>query len=116
MAFAWNNPVAVLVDPGTAGVCEVLAAALRDDRDAPIFGQRTWGEGAVRKLLPLQHGDGVLLATGKYLSPAGKDWHGQGLQPDVPIEGRLTDAGDPQQKKAVDYLRGQALSVERKAA
>ncbi len=113
---AWDNPVAVLVDPGTAGVCEVLAAALRDDRDAPILGQRTWGEGAVRKLLPLQHGDGVLLATGKYLSPAGKEWHGQGLQPDVPIDGRLTDAGDPQQKKAVDYLRGQALSVERKAA
>jgi carboxyl-terminal processing protease len=113
---AWDNPVAVLVDPGTAGVCEVLAAALRDDRDAPILGQRTWGEGAVRKLLPLQHGDGVLLATGKYLSPAGKEWHGQGLQPDVPIDGRLTDAGDPQQKKAVDYLRGQALSTERKAA
>jgi carboxyl-terminal processing protease len=113
---AWDGPVAVLVDAGTAGVCEVLAAALRDDRDAPVLGQRTWGEGAVRKLLPLQHGDGVLLATGKYLSPAGKEWHGQGLQPDVPIDGRLTDAGDPQQKKAVEYLRGQALSVERKAA
>jgi carboxyl-terminal processing protease len=113
---AWANPVAVLVDPGTAGVCEVLAAALRDDRDAPILGQRTWGEGAVRKLLPLQHGDGVILATGKYLSPAGKEWHGQGLQPDVPIDGRLTEAGDPQQKKAVEYLRGQSLPLERKAA
>jgi carboxyl-terminal processing protease len=114
--LAWDGPVAVLVDPGTAGVCEVLAAALRDDRDAPILGQRTWGEGAVRKLLPLQHGDGIFLATGKYLSPAGKEWHGQGIQPDVSIDGRLTDAGDPQQKKAIEYLRGQALSSERKAA
>jgi len=34
----------------------------------------------------------------------------------VPIDGRLTDDGDPQQKKAIDYLRGQALSAERKAA
>jgi carboxyl-terminal processing protease len=114
--IAWEGPVAVLVDAGTSGVCEALAAALRDDRDAPILGQRTWGEGAVRKLLPLQHGDGVFLATGKYLSPAGKDWHGQGIQPEVPIEGRATDAGDPQQKKAVEYLRGQALAAERKAA
>jgi carboxyl-terminal processing protease len=114
--IAWEGPVAVLVDAGTAGVCEALAAALRDDRDATLLGQRTWGEGAVRKLLPLQHGDGVLLATGKLLSPAGKEWHGQGIQPEVPIEGRVTDPGDPQQKKAVEYLRGQALSTERKAA
>ena len=113
---AWEGPVAVLVDAGTAGVCEALAAALRDDRDATILGQRTWGEGAVRKLLPLQRGDGVLLATGKFLSPAGKEWHGQGIQPEVSIDGRVTDPGDPQQKKAAEYLRGQALSAERKAA
>jgi carboxyl-terminal processing protease len=114
--IAWNGPLAILTDPGTSGVCEVLAAALRDDLGASILGQRTWGDGAVRRLLPLQHGDGLYLATGKYLSPSGKEWHGQGIQPDVPIEGRPTDSGDPQQKKAVDYLRGQALSAERKAA
>jgi len=114
--LAWSGPVAILTDTGTAGVCEVLAAALRDDLGASILGQRTWGDGAVRRLLPLQHGDGLYLATGKYLSPAGKEWHGQGIQPDVPIDGRLTDDGDPQQKKAIDYLRGQALSAERKAA
>lgn len=114
--LAWDGPVAVLADTGTAGTCEVLAAALRDDLSVPILGQRTWGEGAVRKLLPLQHGDGIILATGRYLSPAGKEWHGLGIQPDVPIDGRLTDAGDPQQKKAIDYLRGQALESGRKAA
>ena len=114
--LAWSGPVAVLTDAGTSGVCEVVAAALRDDLGTSILGQRTWGEGAVRRLLPLQHGDGLYLATGKYQSPAGKEWHGQGLQPDVTIEGRATDAGDPQQKKAVDYLRGQALSSEREAA
>ena len=114
--IAWNGPVAILADPGTAGVCEVLAAALRDDVGASILGQRTWGDGAVRRLLPLQHGDGLYLATGKYLSPSGKEWHGQGIQPDVAIEGRPTDDGDPQQKKAIDYLRGQSLSDERKAA
>jgi carboxyl-terminal processing protease len=114
--LAWNGPVAILADPGTAGVCEVLAAALRDDLGASILGERTWGDGAVRRLLPLQHGDGLYLATGKYQSPSGKEWHGQGIQPDVAIEGRPTDEGDPQQRKAVDYLRGQSLSDQRKAA
>ncbi len=113
---AWDRPVAVLVDEGTAGACEVLAAALRDDIGAPIVGQRTFGEGAVRKILPLPHGDGVVLATGRYQSPSGKEWHGQGLQPDLTIDGKLTDPDDPQQRKAIGYLRGLSLPATRKAA
>ncbi len=114
--LAWTGPVAVLLDQGTSGTCEVLAAALRDDVGASVLGETSWGEGAVRRLLPLQHGDGIILATGKYSSPAGKEWHGQGLQPDVAIEGSPSDTGDPQQKKAIEYLRGQSLSPQRQAA
>lgn len=113
---AWSGPLVVLVDEGTAGACELLAAALRDGRSAPIVGQRTWGEGAVRALLPLQHGDGIFLATGKFLSPSGKEWHGQGILPDLPIDGRLTDPDDPQLQKAIEYLRGVSRPVDRQAA
>jgi len=113
---AWSGPLVVLVDEGTSGACEVLAAALRDDRSAPIVGKKTWGEGAVRALLPLQQGDGVILATGKLLSPSGKEWHGQGIQPDLAIDGRLTDSEDTQLKKAIEYLRGVSRPAERNAA
>jgi len=113
---AWNGPLVVLVDEGTAGACEVLAAALRDGRSAPIVGRRTWGDGTVRALLPLQHGDGIFLATGKFLSPSGKEWHGQGIEPDLQIDGRLTDPEDPQLKKAIDYLRGVSRPADRQAA
>src|SRR4029453_11074772 len=37
---AWDGPVSVLVDTGTAGSCEVVAGALREDLGAPILGQR----------------------------------------------------------------------------
>jgi carboxyl-terminal processing protease len=113
---AWSGPLVVLVNEGTSGACEVLAAALRDDRSAPIVGQKTWGEGAVRALLPLQQGDGVILATGRLLSPSGKEWHGQGIQPDLAIDGRLTDSDDLQLKKAIEYLRGVSRPAERNAA
>jgi carboxyl-terminal processing protease len=112
----WAGPLVVLVDEGTSGACEVLAAALHDDRSAPIVGQKTWGEGAVRALLPLQQGDGVFLATGRLQSPSGKEWHGQGIQPDLAIDGRLTDSDDPQLKKAIEYLRGVSRPAERNAA
>jgi len=114
--LAWDGPVAVLTDSGTAGACEVLAAALRDDRQAPLLGEGTWGRGRVYRLLPLQHGDGVILAVGKYLSPAGKDWNGKGLQPDLELQGTATTKDDPQRQKALDYLRGMSLTAGRQAA
>ncbi len=113
---AWDRPLAVLVDEGTAGTCEALAAALQDGMGVPILGQRTWGVGTQRTLIPLPHGDGVFLATGKYLSPAGKEWNGKGLQPDLVIDGEATDSGDPQRRKAIDYLRGMTPISGRKAA
>jgi carboxyl-terminal processing protease len=113
---AWERPVAVLVDEGTAGTCEALAAALQDGMGVPILGQRTWGIGTQRTLIPLPQGDGVFLATGKFLSPAGKEWNGKGVQPDLVIDGEATEARDPQRQKAIDYLRGMSPSAGRKAA
>ncbi|PYS95211.1 MAG: hypothetical protein DMF50_09600 [Acidobacteria bacterium] len=113
---AWEGPLVVLVDEGTSRSCEILAAALRDAAGAPILGQRTWGAGTLRKLIPLRHGDGVFLATGKYLSPSGKEWNGKGLQPDLQVDGDPGDPNDPQRQKAVDYLRGLSSAAARKAA
>jgi carboxyl-terminal processing protease len=108
--------VALLTDTSTAGTCEVLAAALHDSLGAPLLGQRSWGRGSVYRLLPLQHGDGVLLAVGRYLSPSGKEWNGKGLQPDLAIEKEASASGDPQRRKAIDYLRGMTIPEARQAA
>jgi carboxyl-terminal processing protease len=114
--IAWERPVVVLVDEATAGVCEVLVAALRDARGTPVIGQRTWGNGSLHQLIPLQQGDGVFLATARYLSPSGRDWHGQGLTPDLQADGNPSDEGDPQRQKALDYLKGIVLQADRPAA
>ncbi len=114
--LAWERPVVVLADEATAGVCEVLAAALRDTRGVPVIGQQTWGDGSVHELIPLQQGDGLFLAVARYTSPAGKDWHGQGLTPDLQADGDPSDPGDPQRQKAVDYLKGMTLQAVRPAA
>jgi carboxyl-terminal processing protease len=113
---AWDRPMAVLVDEGTARTCEALAAALRDGLGVPVVGQRTWGLGTLQRLIPLSNGDGVLLAVGKLLSPAGKEWNGKGIEPDLQIPGSEADPGDPQRQKAIDYLRGLSASTRRNAA
>jgi hypothetical protein len=50
------------------------------------------------------------------LSPAGKDWNGKGLDPDLTIAGELGEEGDPQRQKAVDYVRGLSAPARRTAA
>jgi carboxyl-terminal processing protease len=113
---AWNGPLAVLVDRGTSHGCELLTAALRDGLGAAIVGERTWGAGTVSAMLPLRNGDGVILATGLMQSPAGKEWNGKGLEPDLAIEGDATATGDPQRQKAIDYLKGLGTPAVRDAA
>jgi carboxyl-terminal processing protease len=112
---AWNGPLAILVDEGTARTCEMLAAALRDRLDVPLLGERTWGIGSVHALLPLRNGDGVFLAVGRYLSPSGKDWNGSGLEPDHEIVGSERDE-DEQRRRAIDFLRGISITPTAEAA
>ena len=113
---SFEGPLAVLVDEGTSRSCEVLAAALHDGLGAALIGERTWGAGTLTTLLPLRNGDGVLLATGLFQSPAGKEWNGKGIDPDLVIDGDAAESGDPQRQKAIDYLRGLSAPERRQAA
>jgi carboxyl-terminal processing protease len=77
---AWTLPVVALVDNGTAGPAEILAAALADAERAKLVGQHTFGRAGVQKALPLPQG-GLVLTVAKYLTPKGESIHGKGLEP-----------------------------------
>jgi len=112
---AWNGPMVVLVDAGTAGAAEVLAAGLRDRVGASLVGEKTWGLGTLQKVVFLPAGDGVRISVGKYLSPDGKEWNGTGLSPDVVQErGEGTGTEDLQMKKGLEVLKSER--EEKKAA
>ena len=81
---AWSGPLVVLVDNGTAGPGEIVAAALLDAGRAKLVGERTFGRAAVTKTVPLPEG-GLVLTVAKYMSPKGTSIHGQGLTPSVPV-------------------------------
>lgn len=86
---ASGRPLIVLIDTGTAGPAEVLAAALQDNKRARLVGTKSAGRGAVRSLRPLgRKGEkGALrLATSRLLTPTGKPIEGKGLTPDLTFE------------------------------
>jgi carboxyl-terminal processing protease len=91
--------VVVLVNGGTAGTAEVLAAALRDNKRARLVGSTTFGHGRLVSPFPLEDGNRVLLPTAYYRMPSGKRFHGEGVAPDEVVtlsreeERKLSTAG-----------------------
>lgn len=82
----------VLVDGGTAGASELLAAALRDQAGAKLIGSTTFGDGAEHELEILENGAGLSLTRAHILTPKGVDFDGKGLKPDVTPQGDPLDA------------------------
>ena len=110
----WDLPMAVLVDTGTSGPAEIVAAALLDAGRAPLVGEHTFGRAAVQKGVPLPEG-GLVVTVGKYVSPKGNAIHGKGLEPTVAVDPTAEEdvsEGAPTRdlilEKALEVLKAEA--------
>jgi carboxyl-terminal processing protease len=81
------TPMVVLVNRGTAGPGELVAAALLDDKRAELVGEKTFGEGAQQKLFELPDGSALILSVAKYGEPSGKKLQDDGVTPGVLVAG-----------------------------
>jgi carboxyl-terminal processing protease len=78
-------PVAVLVNRGTAGGAELVAAAILDNSRGEVVGDKTFGEGSVQKVLEVPDGSALILSVAKYYTPKGKIIQDTGITPNVVI-------------------------------
>jgi carboxyl-terminal processing protease len=76
-------PVAVLVNKGTAGAAEIVAAALLENARADVVGDKTFGDGSVQKTIDLPDGGALILSVAKYYSPSGKAIQETAVTPNV---------------------------------
>jgi len=108
--------VLLLVDPGTSGAAEVFAAALDGNNRADLIGEHTLGRAARQQLVKLPDGSGMLLTNLRYLTPAGKEIHEKGLEPDVSVDEPDVEFGS--EPPATDPILNRALQIlaEKKAA
>lgn len=87
----FDGKASVLIDLGTAGPGEVVAAAFLDRNRGDVVGERSFGSGTEQQLFTLRGGDGLLLTTAKWASPSGKPFLGDdrasmGVKPSVEVK------------------------------
>lgn len=90
-----NLPVVVLVNRGTAGAAEVVAAAILENARGDVVGDKTFGDGSVQKVIDLPDGSALILSVAKYYSPSGKAIQDTAVTPNVLVADTDDDAVTP---------------------
>jgi carboxyl-terminal processing protease len=93
-ALLGSLPVIVWTNQATMGPAEIVAAVLKDRRQAKVVGIETPGLASVQELFPLDAGDALLLTTGVFVTGSGQKIWGKGVEPDVKIDLAKTTAKD----------------------
>lgn len=90
-----NLPVAVLVNRGTSGASEIVAAAILENARGDVVGDKTFGDGSLQKTLDLPDGGAVILSVAKYYSPSGKAIQDTAVTPNVVVADAVDDGVNP---------------------
>jgi len=102
-------PTVVLINEGSASASEILAGALKDNRDnVTLVGKKSFGKGSVQEFVNLTDGTAVKITVAKWLTPKGDQINEKGIKPDVEVELSIDDyekSRDPQLDKALELLQ-----------
>jgi carboxyl-terminal processing protease len=118
-------PLVVLVNRGTAGPAEIVAAAVLDNHRGDVVGEKTFGVGSVQKVIEIPDGSALILSVAKYYTPDGKAIQDTAVTPNVMVAGgdfvlpddednaapepeKSGPSQDEQLKKAIEVLNKKA--------
>ncbi len=100
-------PIVVLINQGSASASEILAGALRDNRNVKLIGEKSFGKGSVQQLEKLKEGASLKITIANWLTPDKKLITNKGLEPCIVVE--MTEKEeqdrDPQLDKAIEIIR-----------
>lgn len=103
-------PVVVLVNGGTASAAEILTAAIKENLDADVVGEKTYGKGTVQRVHTLSTGSSIKYTINTWLTPKGNAIDKVGIEPTVKISldenyyQNPTREGDKQLQKAIELI------------
>jgi len=127
-------PLVVLVNRGTAGPAELVAAAIMENARGDVLGDKTFGSGSIPKVIDMPDGSALILSVAKYYSPSGKAIQDTAVTPNILVadnndaflapdedenaddsaqqqEKQKANQPDDQLNKAIEVLKGQATKA-----
>ncbi len=110
---AWNGPLAVMVNRGSASATEIFAAAIQDYGRGLIIGEQTFGKGTVQNLIDLdrvphpetEHYGQLKLTVAEFFRVNGGSTQHKGVLPDIafPTSIDSTEYGESTYDNALPY-------------
>ena len=100
----WQGKIAVLVDRGTQGAAEVLAAVLKQSAGATLVGERSFGHSGRQRLMELSNGGRIQVTDAFYTGPDRQPINNS-LEPDLRAQQSFvdsTDEGEPVVDEVLD--------------
>jgi carboxyl-terminal processing protease len=83
-------PLVVLVNHGTAGPAEIVAASIMENARGDVVGDKTFGSGSIQKVIDMPDGSALILSVAKYYTPSGKAIQDTAITPNILV----ADASD----------------------
>jgi len=87
-----NLPVVVMVNRGTAGPGEIVAAAILDNNRGDVLGDKTFGSGSVQQVIDIPDGSALILSVAKYYTPGGKAIQDSAVTPNIVVASNIDES------------------------
>lgn len=112
---AWDGPLAVLINRGSASASEIFAGAIQDYGRGLVIGESTFGKGTVQNMVDLdrwpinagkQFGQ-VKLTIAQFFLPGGASTQNKGVEPDIafPVTVDASEYGESTLDNALPWSR-----------
>lgn len=102
--------IAILINSNSASASEVVASALKEQYNATLIGEKTYGKGTVQELQNLTDGNKYKLTTKNWLTSKGTWVDKKGIEPDVKVSlskeyyNNMSEENDNQLQTAINQL------------
>lgn len=104
--LAFDVPLVVLVDGGSASAAEIVAGAIQDSGRGILIGRQTYGKGSVQTSHNFGDGSSLRVSIARWYTPKGHQLDGKGLTPEiaVPLDPNKPAGEDAVLDRAIQHL------------
>jgi carboxyl-terminal processing protease len=107
-----NLPVVVLVNRGTAGPGEIVAAAILLNNRGDLVGDKTFGSGSIQQVIDIPDGSALILSVAKYYTPAGKAIEDSAVTPNIVVASNIDEVLPDDEEAAASTSEGKTKQQE----